>query len=296
MKLPAFAYHRADSLADAVDALAVHGPEARVLGGGQSLLPLMALRMSVPEVLVDISTAADLRHHEVHDGGVTVGAAVTTRTLETDPGVHPLIRSCLARIGHVEIRTRGTVCGSLAHADPAAELPALLLAVEGSVELVAAHGSRVVPAAEFVAGPYTTSIDDGELVAAATLPAIAASAGWSVREIARRSGDFALVGVICVLDVDRSRRCHDARVVLFGVAATAVRATAAEEALLGEIVDGLSVEQAAELAFTGVDVLGDLHGSAEYRRRAGARLVAAALDEAADRAHDTTTSRAAARA
>lgn len=282
MKLPAFGYHRAESLADAVAALAEHGPDSRVLGGGQSLLPLMALRMSVPEVLVDVTTAPDLLRHTVTAAGVEVGAAVTSRTLETDPALrtgHPLVHACLGHIGHVEIRTRGTVCGSLAHADPAAELPALLLALEGSVALVSAEGRRDVAARDFFTGPYSTALDDGELVAAATLPALPVTAGWSVREITRRSGDFALAGVICVLDVDAAGRYTDARIALFGVAATPWRATAAEQSLL----DDAPISEAAELAFAGVDVLGDLHGSADYRRRAGTRLVERALQEAIGR-------------
>lgn len=158
MKLPPFAHHRAECVEDAVAVLAEHADAARVLAGGQSLLPLMALRMSDPEVLVDITAAPDLHGHEVGDGVVTVPAAVTMRTLETDPAVqraHPLLAASLAQVGHVEIRTRGTFCGSLAHADPAAELPALLLALEGTLVLASASGTRRVPAGELVTGAYT---------------------------------------------------------------------------------------------------------------------------------------------
>jgi CO/xanthine dehydrogenase FAD-binding subunit len=287
VKLPAFAYHRAETLADAAAVLAEHGGEARVLAGGQSLLPVMALRMSHPETLVDVTSARDLQTHEVGDV-VRVPAAVTTRTLETDPAVaraHPLLTACLAEVGHVEIRTRGTVCGSLAHADPAAELPALLLATDGVLELVSARGSRRVPVADFVLGPYMTAVVDDELVAAAELPCPAPTAGWSVREIARRRGDFALAGVVTVLDTDPGTgRCTHARVALFGVASTALRAGAAERVLLGSDLDDAALDEAAHRAFDHVDVLGDLHGSAEYRRRAGVRLVARALREARARA------------
>jgi len=290
VKLPAFAHHRAESLDDAVAVLAEHGADARVLGGGQSLLPLMALRMSVPEVLVDITAAPDLLHHTASG---MVGAAVTTRTLETDPTTAPLLRACLAEIGHVEIRTRGTVCGSLAHADPAAELPALLLAVEGSVELAGAGGRRRVAARDFFVGPYSTAIEDDELVASVELPAVPAGAGWSVREIARRTGDFALAGVISVLDVDADGRCADARIALFGVAATPRRAAVAEAVLTGEQVTDELLAEAAARAFDGIDVLGDMHGSAPYRRRAGTRLVARSLTEAHHRcAHALEAARA----
>lgn len=282
MKLPAFAYHRAETLADAAGVLAEHAGEARVLAGGQSLLPVMALRMSHPETLVDVTSARDLQTHEVGDV-VRVPAAVTTRTLETDPAVgaaHPLLTACLAEVGHVEIRTRGTVCGSLAHADPAAELPALLLATDGVLELVSTRGTRRVPAADFVLGPYMTAIDDDELIAAVDLPCPPATAGWSVREIARRRGDFALAGVVAVLDEAADGRCTSARIALFGVASAPFRAHGAEEALLGSALDDGALDHAAHRVFDGVDVLGDLHGSAEYRRRAGTRLVARALREA----------------
>jgi carbon-monoxide dehydrogenase medium subunit len=295
VKLPAFAYHRAESLADAAAVLAEQGGEARVLGGGQSLLPVMALRMSSPELLVDITSAADLLVHEVGEAAVHVPAAVTTRTLETDPALtaaHPLLAACLAEIGHIEIRTRGTVCGSLAHADPAAELPALLLATDGVLHLVSTRGSRQLAAADFVVGPYMTAIAEDELVAAVELPCPAPAAGWSVREIARRRGDFALAGVVAVLDTDgppgAGGRCTAARLALFGVAATAFRASSAEQALVGSALDDDVLTEAAHLAFDGVEVIGDLHGSAEYRRRAGTRLVARALHEARSRVRQRT--------
>jgi aerobic carbon-monoxide dehydrogenase medium subunit len=291
VKLPAFGYHRAESLADATAALAEYGADARVLGGGQSLLPLMAMRMSSPDVLVDITAAADLHGHRADPGaGLAIPAAVTMRTVERDPEVarvHPLVRACLAMVGHAEIRSRGTVCGSLAHADPAAELPALLLAIDGSVELASVAGPRRVEARDFVLGPYTTAVGDGELVAGVTLPALSPTAGWSILEIARRAGDFALVGVIAVLDLDADGRCVDARIALFGAAATPWRAVAAEAALRGAGTDADSLREAAERAFDEVDVLGDLHGSATYRRRAGIRLVERALREARSRCAPT---------
>ncbi|MFF4597636.1 FAD binding domain-containing protein [Amycolatopsis sp. NPDC001319] len=287
MKLPAFGYHRAESLGDAVAVLAEHGPDARVLGGGQSLLPVMALRMSNPGVLVDITTAKDLRGHAFRDtDGLVVSAAVTARALETDAETrrrHPLVVESLAQVGHPEIRNRGTVCGSLAHADPAAELPALLLALDGSVRVAGAERRRRIAARDFFLGPYLTALADGEVVAGAELPLVPATAGWSIREITRRSGDFALVGVICVLDTDSAGRCTDARIALFGIAGTPRRATAAEAILTGEVLDDAVLAEAAARAFDEIDVVGDLHGSVTYRRRAGTRLVARSLAEAAAR-------------
>jgi aerobic carbon-monoxide dehydrogenase medium subunit len=298
VKLPAFAYHRAESLGEAVHLLAEYGPDARVLGGGQSLLPVMALRMSAPSVLVDITSAQDLRGHSFRTGdGLVVSAGVTARTLEIDPETarrHPLVTACLAQVGHVEIRTRGTVCGSVAHADPAAEAPALLLALGGSVRIASARRRRRVAAKDFFLGPYLTALEEGEAVAGVELPFLPPTAGWSIAEISRRAGDFALAGVISVLDTDAGGRCTDARIAVFGVAGTPRRATSAENILLEGPLDDEALAEAAERAFDGVDLIGDLHGSATYRRRAGTRLVAQSLTEARNRR--TQTERETARA
>lgn len=287
MKLPAFAYHRAESLGEAVQLLATHGPDARVLGGGQSLLPIMALRMSNPALLVDITAAKDLQGHAFRErDGLVASAAVTTRSLETDPETrrrHPLVSACLSLVGHAEIRNRGTVCGAIAHADPAAEAPALLLALDGAVRVAGATRRRKIAAEDFFLGPYLTALDEGELVAGVELPLLPGTAGWSIREIARRSGDFALAGVISVVDADAARRCTDARIAVFGVAGTPRRAVAAEKALLGQVLDDDALTEAAQHAFDDIDIVGDLHGSATYRRRAGIRLVARSLAEACAR-------------
>lgn len=281
MKLPAFAYHRADSLDDATALLARHGGDARVLAGGQSLLPVMALRMSAPSLLVDITRAPDLSGHAVRDGRVVLSAGVTARTAETElRAAHPLLTRCLEQVGHVEIRTRGTVAGSVAHADPAAEMPALLLALDGAVRVASATRRRRIAAKDFFLGPYLTALEDGELVAGVEFPCLPPTAGASVDEIARRAGDFALVGVISVLDTDTDRRVTDARIALFGVAGTPRRATAAEAVLLGQTLSADLIADAARHAFDDLDIVGDLHGSATYRWRAGVRLVERSLTNA----------------
>jgi aerobic carbon-monoxide dehydrogenase medium subunit len=284
VKLPAFAYHRAESLDDATALLASHGGDARVLAGGQSLLPVMALRMSAPSLLVDITRAADLSGHAVRDGRVVISAGVTARTAETElRSTHPLLTRCLEQVGHVEIRTRGTVAGSVAHADPAAEMPALLLALDGAVRVASASRRRRIAAKDFFLGPYLTALDEGELVAGVEFPCLSPTAGASVDEIARRSGDFALVGVISVLDTGADGRITDARIALFGVAGTPRRATAAETVLLGQTLSADLIADAARHAFDDIDIVGDLHGSATYRRRAGVRLVERSLTSAATR-------------
>jgi aerobic-type carbon monoxide dehydrogenase small subunit (CoxS/CutS family) len=187
MKAAAFDYVRAGTAADALAGLG-EGRDARILAGGQSLVPLMALRLAAPEVLIDITRCPDLLAYGVHEQVLTVGAAVTDAVLERDPAVraaHPLLVRTLSLIAHPEIRARGTLCGSLAHADPAAELPALLLATDGEVVVDGPRGVRRIPAVDFFPGPFTPALDEGEMVVAARVPTLGPTAGWAVEEISR---------------------------------------------------------------------------------------------------------------
>jgi CO/xanthine dehydrogenase FAD-binding subunit len=283
VKTAAFDYVRAGTVAEALAGLR-DGRDARILAGGQSLVPIMALRLAAPEVLVDITRCAELRGSGLDGGVLTVGAAVTDAALERDPGIrsaHPLLVRTLSLIAHPEIRARGTLCGSLAHADPAAELPALLLATDGEVEVDGPEGARRVPAGEFFAGPFTPALAEGEMVVAARLPVPGPTCGWAVDEVSRRPGDFALAGVVCVVDLDESGRCEGARVGLFGVASTPVRSRGAEEVMVGEQPTEAVLDAAAAACFDGIDVQGDeVHASADYRRAAGRALVRRALDTA----------------
>jgi CO/xanthine dehydrogenase FAD-binding subunit len=277
MRPAAFDYVRAGSVAEALAALADDDREARVLAGGQSLVPMMALRLARPEVLVDITRCPELLSASLEGPVLRVGAAVPDAVLERDPEVraaHPLLVRTLSLIAHEEIRARGTLCGSLAHADPAAELPALLLATDGEVEVDGPTGPRRVPAAEFFDGPFTAALGDGEMVVAARLPLPGPAVGWAVDEIARRPGDFALAGAVSTVELDGSGRCSRVAVALFGVASTPVRSRGAEEVLMGEQVDEAALDAAAAASLDGVDVLGDeVHAPAAYRRDAGRALV-----------------------
>ena len=291
MRPAPFDYVRAGSVAEALAVLA-DDREVRVLAGGQSLVPMMALRLARPEVLVDITRCSELMTTALDGQVLRIGAAVPDAVLERDPDIratHPLLVRTLSLIAHEEIRARGTLCGSLAHADPAAELPALLLATDGEVEVDGPGGPRRVPAAEFFAGPFTPALDDGEMVVAARLPVPGPAVGWAVDEIARRPGDFALAGAVCTVELDDAGRCSHAGVALFGLAGTPVRSRGAEEELMGQRVDEAVLDAAAAACLDGVDVLGDeVHAPAAYRRDAGRALVrrtlAAAIRSADGRA------------
>ena len=286
MKPPPFEYSVARSVDEAVDLLAEHGDEAKVLAGGQSLLPLLSLRLARPGVLVDINPVPELA--SISDGsGVELGAMVRHRAAERSADVRaeaPLVAEALHLVGHAAIRSRGTVGGSLAHADPAAELPAVLLALDGEVVATSRRGTRTVAAADLFDGFLTTTLAPDELLTAVRLPAGPAGAGWSFQEFSRRSGDFGVVGVACLLAVGGGGLVSDARLAFCGVAGTPVRAGTAEALLRGaEPAAGLW-EEAGREAASRLDPPGDLHGSAAYRRHLAAVLAQRALAEAFERA------------
>ena len=287
MKPSPFEHLWAQDVDHVVRALVEHGGDARIIAGGQSLVPMLALRMARPELLVDINRAAGLGSYALDDGVLSVEAAVTARTLERDRPLmerFPMLAEALRWIAHPEIRNRTTVCGSLAHADPAAELPALALALDATLHAVSVEGRRAVPASDFFVGPYMTALEEGEFLASIDLPVPRHEDGWAVGEIARRRGDFALVGAAGLLRLhDDGRTCQQARLALFGVAGRPVRAHLLEEQLVGVELDPGVLAEASQASFDGVEVFGDIHGSATYRQRAGRVLVARTLVSAFNR-------------
>jgi aerobic carbon-monoxide dehydrogenase medium subunit len=255
-----FAYHAVETVEEAVAMLAELGADARVLAGGQSLVPMLNLRLARPSALVDVGRVAALAGISAN-GALRLGA--TTRqadalrsSLVADRA--PLLSDALRHIGHPATRSRGTLGGSIAHADPAAELPAVLLALDGEAIVRSPQGERTIPAASLFLGPFTTALADGELLTELRLPNPPAGARHGFAEIARRHGDFALAGAAVVIAPGH------ARVALFGVAPAAFRAEAAERAL-GE---GAGAEAAAELAAAAAEPAGDPHAPAAYRAKA----------------------------
>jgi len=287
MKPPRFDYVAAGTVAEAVAALA-DAEDARVLAGGQSLVPLMNLRLARPSLLVDVNGVAALSGFEVRNGTLRFGAMCRHRFLETDPDVReraPIVAETAGLIGHVHIRNRGTLGGSIAHADPVAELPALLVALGGQVVASSTAGERTVPSAELFEGPFTTSLEPSELLSAVEIPGHSEGDGGAFSEFVLRHGDFATAGVAVILHRDESGACDRLRVAGCGLGPTPVDLSAAGEFLLGEsALGGGAAEELGSRVAAAAEPTGDVHGSAEYRRELAAVLAADAVRRAWARA------------
>jgi aerobic carbon-monoxide dehydrogenase medium subunit len=267
MKPAPFEYHAPETVEEACALLAEYGDDAKVLAGGQSLVPMLALRLTRFEHLVDVNRVRGLAAVTRENGALVVGAGARQRVMERDAAVAdavPLLAAATPLIGHFQIRNRGTVCGSLAHADPASEYPAVAVALGAELELTAAGGrSRRVAADDFFVGTWTTAVEPDELLTAVRFPVRAPRSACAIEELARRHGDFALVGVACAAWPDH------AAVVLFGVGSTPIRATDAA----AELHAGSSAADVAEAAVRDLDPPGDVHASAQTRTRIARHLV-----------------------
>jgi aerobic carbon-monoxide dehydrogenase medium subunit len=284
MKLPQVEYEAPETVADAVTLLADNEDMASVLAGGQSLIPLLALRLARPALLVDINGLRELSGISQADGWVTIGALTREYVAEqsgTIASAVPLMAAALPLIGHEAIRSRGTVGGSLAHADPAAELPAVARALDAEFVVRGPAGERVIPAAEWFEGYLTTSRRFDELLVAVRFPAAKHGTGASFQEVARRHGDFAIVGLATSLTL-ADDTISEARLAFAGISDVPVRATSAEEFLAGQAPSAAVFETAARIATADLDPPADLHGSADYRRKVAAVLVRRGLQAAAD--------------
>jgi carbon-monoxide dehydrogenase medium subunit len=287
VKPPPFEYHAPSSLDEAVGLLARLGDEAKVMAGGQSLMPLLAFRLARPAHLVDLNRVAGLANISAPDAGLVIGAMVRQRAAERSGLVRercPLLALALPHIGHPAIRNRGTVAGSLAHADPAAELPAVALALEAKIVARSARGERILPSSEFFVGHFTTALEPDECLVEIRFPAWPDGAGCAFEEASRRHGDFAMVGVAVVLRIDAAGNVADSRIVLTGVGGTAVRVVDAEALLRGATPGREPFEAAAERAVRDLEPPSDLHASRAYRRHVARVLVRRALEQAVARA------------
>jgi carbon-monoxide dehydrogenase medium subunit len=279
-----FEYHAPETVDDAVALLAEHADDVKPLAGGQSLVPMLALRLTRFEHLVDLNTVDGLAGVTRANGTLTVGAMTRQRVLERDDEVAaavPLLARATPFIGHVQIRNRGTVGGSLAHADPASELPTVALTLDAELEIAGTGGAgRRVPAADFFVGTWTTTLADDELLVAAHFPVWSGSCGFGFEEMARRLGDFALAGVSCAVERRSDGAVERAAIGMFGMAATPVRAPEAEAGLVGRSPSAEDLVEIGHLAAAGTDPSDDVHASGSYRKRVGAHLVTRALTQA----------------
>jgi aerobic carbon-monoxide dehydrogenase medium subunit len=280
-----FRFERAERLADACDLLREHGEGAKVLAGGQSLLPLVNLGLAQPDVVIDISRAAARRDVTATDGYLTIGALITHAQLAADPlaaSGQPLLPAAARKIGNARVRCRGTLGGSLAHSDPAAELPLVMIALGASYELTDGRETREVKAEEFHLGYLTSQLADDELVAAARVPTLGPGWGWSFQEVSRRDGDFALASVAALVRI-AGGEIVESRVAVGGVGDRPVRLADVEIALSGaapaEVADRVG-------PLHGIRPISDTGASAGYRARLCRVLVIRALEEACSRCRE----------
>jgi carbon-monoxide dehydrogenase medium subunit len=288
MKLPHVDYEAPNAVSEAVELLAEHLDQASVLAGGQSLIPLLALRLARPAVLIDINGIDELSGVRAADGWVAIGAMTreyVAEESETVADTVPLLAAALPLIGHEAIRSRGTIGGSLAHADPAAELPAVARALDAEFVVCGQSGERVVPAAEWFEGYLTTSRRPDELLVEVRFPTAGRGTGISFLEVARRHGDFAIVGLAASLTLSEGA-ISDARLAFAGISDVPVRAVHAEDLLVGETPSTELFAEAARCATDDIDPPADLHGSSDYRKKVAAALVRRGLRAAADNAYE----------
>jgi len=281
MKPALFEYVHAESIQQALEELA--RGDCQPLAGGQSLIPAMNFRLATPARLVDLGGLQQLRGLRLCGNDIVAGAMTRHRDFETDANVRrllPMLPHALVAVAHVPIRNRGTIGGSLAHADPAADWPALCLACETRMTLRSIDGERSVSAAEFQLGLFETAIEPGELLTEIRFPAWPAQRRWGVEKMTRRRGDFAIAGAIVLLDLDADGVCQWARIVLQGVTDTPFVAAAAQQLMLGRRPDAQLLQQAADAARAAVQPRSDLHASSEYRSELVAVLTRRALQRA----------------
>lgn len=287
-----FAYHAPTSLGEALRLLAAYGDEARLLAGGHSLLPLMKLRLATPAHLIDLGRIADLRGIRLEDGRIVVGAMTTHWMIESSDLLRqqlPLLPETAACIGDLQVRNMGTIGGSLAHADPAADYPAAVLALEAEVVAEGTEGRRRIAAAEFFTGLYATALRPGEILVEVRLPPLPPGTGSAYLKFPHPASGFAVVGAAAVVATDGAGRCSRVRVGIAGVAAVPYRAVAVEEALLGKVPTAEALAAAAARAAEGVEVNSDIFASADYRRHLAAVFTRRALQAALQRAQPPRT-------
>jgi CO/xanthine dehydrogenase FAD-binding subunit len=288
MKPAPFRYVAARTLEQALALKAEYGDEARFLAGGQSLVPTMNFRLTQPEILIDINPLAELAG--IRKGAadrLRVGALTRYRSLERDPATErtlPLIHQALPHIAHPQIRNRGTIGGNLAHADPASEMPAIVLTMAGRLHVQSVEGERWIDASDFFVGALTTALEPDEMLTEIELPVASSRSGACFLELSRRRGDFAIIGVACIVRVDEQGTCTEARIGLCNAGDGPVFAAAAGQSLVGASIGAPEIAAAAALVQNAIDPGGSIHASKEFQRHVAGVLTARALAAATERA------------
>lgn len=293
MKSPSFDLHRPTSLDEALALLAEHRDDVKVLAGGQSLVPLLNFRLAHPEVVVDIARVPGLDTITVDGTGLRIGTMTRHTAVEHSAAVErscPLITRAMAHIAHPPIRNRGTFGGSLAHADPAAELPAVALALDAVFDVVSVRGERQIAAADFFEGFLTTALDDDEMLRSVHFPMWPDGAGAAFHEVSRRQGDFAMVGVAVAAGTDDEGRTTTPRIAFCGVSDTPVRLREVEELVTGRVFDDAVRREAEGLVRETLSPPGDLHATSEYRKAVAGTLMTRAIAEAIGATNDVERS------
>jgi carbon-monoxide dehydrogenase medium subunit len=288
MKPAPFEYYAPTSVPEVLDLINEHGYDAKILAGGQSLVPMMNFRLVQPAVLVDINNIPELAEIQADGKGVKMGAMVRHSQAERDPLIKEraaLIHETMPQIATIQIRNRGTIGGSLSHADPSAELVVVSTALEAEFRIKSQVGERVVPARDFFVGLLMTVMEPQEMLLEVSIPALPQRSGWSLKEVARRPHDFALMGVAAVLTLDKKDRCQDARLVYLSAGDGPISAPEAAGMLKGEEITPDLIEAAAEKAAADeIDPGGDIHATVDFRRHLANVLTRRALEEAYQRA------------
>jgi CO/xanthine dehydrogenase FAD-binding subunit len=288
MKPAPFRYVAAASLEEALALKAEHGDEAKFLAGGQSLIPAMNFRMAQPAVLIDLNGLEALAYVRAEGDTVRIGALTRYRTLQRDKAITTkvaLMAEALPEVAHPAIRNRGTLGGNLSHADPASELPAVVLALGGTLHARSKTGARAITARNFFAGVLTTALTADELLSEIELPVLPPRSGTCFMEVARRRGDYAMMGVACTVTLDASGVCIEARLAYCNAGETPMAAPKATEALKGQKIDENVARAAGETAKSEIHPFGNVHASIDYQRHLAGVLTRRALLAAAARAH-----------
>ncbi len=283
MKLPPFEYACPATLTEAVALLAAHD-DAKAIAGGQSLMPMLAFRIARPSLLVDLRKLSDLKGIQISSDGVRLGALTRWRDIEDDKrlaAAHPLLKAAIAHVAHYQIRNRGTVGGSLAHADPAAEMPGIAVTCDAEIAVMGKSGTRSIKAADFFLGALTTALAADEIITEVRLPVWPKGRRFAFQEFARRRGDFAMAGIALFYDTDKAGKATNAHIGVIGVGDRPQRLVAAEAALNGKTADEAIAIKVGEAAATAVEPQDDIHASADYRRALTGTLTERALLQAA---------------